>query len=64
MLGACVLSLMNVPGPNGTELIPENSANQPSLITVCELVTVTAFFVLIFFLPRSGVCTVVLCLHC
>ena len=44
ILDTCILSLMNVPGPNDTKLIPENSANQPSLITVCELVIATAFF--------------------
>lgn len=53
VLDACVLSLMNVPRPNGTKLIPENSTNQPSLETVCELVIATAFLILFFFFTKK-----------
>lgn len=50
---ACILSLMNVPGTNGTKLAPENSANQPLLVTVRELVIATAFLILWVFLTKK-----------
>lgn len=41
--------LVNVPRPNGTKRVPENSANQPSLATVCKLVFTTTFLILLIF---------------
>lgn len=53
ILDARVLSLRNVPKPNGPKLTPENSANQPSLVTVCQLVIATAFLILFCFFTKK-----------